>query len=155
MKLSKNIFHKENDWSGLFFFPKEHVSTLLSKEIKIIATNSTNDGIFLWFFATLSFDSFSTKVCLRFHWDAFFVRKRAFWLSMSTKKTPRRTKILISSVWNKILKIWETFFELIQIEVQCSKNYFKFFFPHKARASGNDIEKEPQKPRRQLKEHVY
>ena len=28
-------------------------------------------------------------------------------------------------------------FELIQIEVQCSKNYFKISLPQEARASGN------------------
>ena len=28
--------------------------------------------------------------------------------------TKERTKILMSPVWNKILKIWEMFFELIQ-----------------------------------------
>ena len=43
------------------------------------------------------------------------------------KKRSRRTKILISPVWNKILKIWDNFSELIQIEAQCSKNDFTFF----------------------------
>ena len=46
-------------------------------------------------------------------------------------------------------------FELIQIEVQCSKNYFKFFLPKEAGAFGNNIEKEPQKPRQKLKKYVY
>ena len=59
------------------------------------------------------------------------------------KKTPRRTEILKSPVWNKILKMWDTIFELIQIEVQCSKNYFKFFFLlQEAGTFGNNIEKD-------------
>ena len=37
----------------------------------------------------------------------------------------------------------------MQIEVQCSKNYFKFFLPQEAGAFGNNIEKETQKPRLQ------
>ena len=73
---------------------------------------------------------------------------------MPTKKTPRKTKVLISPIWNKILKIWHTRFELIQTEVQCSKNYFKTFLPQEAEASGNNIEKEPQKPHSKLKKYV-
>ena len=73
------------------------------------------------YFATLNFDSFSTNACLRFHRRYFFVRKGAFQWNKSTKNTPQRTKILIYPAWNKILKIWDTLFEIIQIEVQCSK----------------------------------
>ena len=40
-------------------------------------------------------------------------------------------------MWNKVLKIWDIAFELIQIEVQCSKNYFKIFLPQEAGAFGN------------------
>ena len=40
---------------------------------------------------------------------------------------------------------------LIKIEVQCGKNYFKFFLSQEAGASGNNIEKVPQKPRPKLK----
>ena len=54
------------------------------------------------------------------------------------KRTSWRTKILIFPVWNKILKIWDTLFELIQIEVKCSKNHFKTFLPREAGASGNN-----------------
>ena len=72
-------------------------------------------------------------------------------MNISTKKTPRRTKILISPVWNNILKIWDTIFELIQIEVQYSKNYFKSSLPQEAGAYGNNIEKEPQKSSPKLK----
>ena len=46
------------------------------------------------------------------------------------------TKTLISSVWNKILRIWERLFELIQIEAQCSKNYLIFFLSQGAGAFG-------------------
>ena len=48
----------------------------------------------------------------------------------------------MSLVWNKILKDWDTLFEFIQIEVQRSKNYFEIFLSQKARAFGNNIEKE-------------
>ena len=72
------------------------------------------------------------------------------------KKTPRRTKILISPVWNKILKIWAILFELINIEVQCSKNCFKFLLKQVAGAFGNNIGKEPQKPRpKQKNTYLY
>ena len=43
------------------------------------------------------------------------------------------TKILISLVWNKILKIWDALFELMQTELQYSKIYFKNFLPQEAR----------------------
>ena len=42
-------------------------------------------------------------------------------------------------------------FELIQIAVKCSKNYFKIFLPQEVGASENNIVKEPQKPRPKLK----
>ena len=58
-------------------------------------------------------------------------------------------------MWNKVLKIWDIAFELIQIEVQCSKNYFKIFSPQEAGAFGNNIEKEPQKLGPKLKKYVY
>ena len=88
----------------LFFFSKEHVDTLILKEIKNVthplllkvhpiicvisivlhyeqlcrAPTSPNDGIFFWYFATLNFDSFSFKLCLRFHRWCFFRQKRSF-----------------------------------------------------------------------------
>ena len=46
---------------------------------------------------------------------------------MGQKITPRRTKSLISPVWNRILNIWAIFFELTQIGKKCIKNYFVFF----------------------------
>ena len=45
----------------------------------------------------------------------------------------------------RFLKIWDTFFELIEIELQSSKNYFKISLSQEAGASGNNIEKEPPK----------
>ena len=58
--------------------------------------------------------------------------------------------MLISPVWNKILKIWDTFFELIKKSTMQQK-LFQFFLPQEAGAFGINIEKEPQKPRPQLK----
>ena len=52
--------------------------------------------------------------------------------------------MLMRQVQDKILKIWDTFFELIQTEVEFSKNYFKIFLPQEAGAFGNNIEKQPQ-----------
>ena len=43
----------------------------------------------------------------------------------------------------------------MQIEVQCSKNYFKISLSQEAEASGNNIEKELQKRRPRLKKYVY
>ena len=45
-------------------------------------------------------------------------------------------------------------FEVIQIEVQCNKNYFRFFLPQKTAAFGNNIEKELQKSGPKLK-NIY
>ena len=46
---------------------------------------------------------------------------------------------------NKILQIWGTLFELIEIEVQSCKNYFKILLPQEAGVYGNNVEKEMQK----------
>ena len=70
------------------------------------------------------------------------------------KNTPR-TKILISPVWNKILKIWDIHFEFIQIEVKCSKNYFKTFIPQEVGAFEINIENEQQKPHPKFEKYVY
>ena len=88
--------------------------------------------------------------------DLFFSsRKEFFSWTYLLKKTPRRTKILIFPVWNKILKIWDTHFEHIRIKVQCSKNYFKIFLAQEAGAFRNNIAKEPQISRPKLKKYVY
>ena len=49
---------------------------------------------------------------------------------------------IMSPVPNKILKIWDIFFELINIEVQCSKNEFKILLQQEAGAFGSNIRKE-------------
>ena len=85
----------------------------------------------------------------------FFSPEKQLFSWCLPKKTPRRTKILITPVWNKILKIWDTLFELIEIDVQYSKNYFKIFLPQEAGAFGNNMVKESQKPRQRLKKYVY
>ena len=48
-----------------------------------------------------------------------------FFLKMYVKITQLRTKVLICPNWNSIFKIWDTLFELKQVETQCSKSYFK------------------------------
>ena len=58
----------------------------------------------------------------------FLQKNELFSWTYLLKKAPRRTKILTFSVWNKILKIWDILFKLIEIELQCSKNYFKICF---------------------------
>ena len=45
--------------------------------------------------------------------------------------------------------------EVIEIEVQCSKNYFKFFLSQAAGAAGNNKEKKQQKPSPKLKKYKY
>ena len=73
---------------------------------------------------------------------------------LTKKDTTKNKNINISSL-NKILKIRDNIFELIQMEVQCSKSHFKIFLSQEAGASGNNIEKEMQKPRPKLKKHIY
>ena len=56
-----------------------------------------------------------------------------------------KDKSIISQVSNKLLKILDKLFELIQNEVQWSKSYLNFILPEEAAAFGNNIEKKPQK----------
>ena len=42
----------------------------------------------------------------------------------------------------------------MEIEGQCSKNYFKKILPQEAGAFGNNIEKEPKKPHPKLKKYI-
>ena len=44
---------------------------------------------------------------------------------------------------------------LIQIELQCSKNYFKISLIQEAEASGNNVRKEPQKQGPKLRKYKY
>ena len=51
--------------------------------------------------------------------------------------------------------MWDKFFELINIEVQCGKNYLKTFLQQETEALGNNIGKEPQKPRLKIEKYGY
>ena len=48
-------------------------------------------------------------------------------LTYLLKKTTQRTKI-ISTVWNKVLKIWDTFFELTQKKYNTAEISSNFFY---------------------------
>ena len=54
--------------------------------------------IFLLRFATLIFNSFSTKVCFRFHYWRFFLKKGAFQLNICTKKDTSKDKNIKISI---------------------------------------------------------
>ena len=49
----------------------------------------------------------------------------------------------------------DTLFELRQIEIQYTKNYFKISFFQEAGATENNIGKEPQKSRQKLRKYRY
>ena len=51
--------------------------------------------------------------------------------------------------------MWDALFEFIQIEVQCIKNYFKISLSEETGASGNNIEKELEKPCPKMKNYKY
>ena len=80
-------------------------------------------------FATLNFNRFSTKVCFRFCRGCFFfARKTTSYLRMlDINDTTKDKNITVSTLVNRILKIWDTLFEMMQIETQYNKNYFTFF----------------------------
>ena len=61
------------------------------------------------------------------------------------KGTTRKTKILISPTWKKILETWNTLFELVQIEVQCCKKLFQNVFARKSWIFWKYHEKETEK----------
>ena len=147
------FFHIETCWTHIFVLGPPLCSFTLWTTCKV--PTSANNGIFLYYFGTFISDSFSTKVCLKFpHWCFFSSEKELFSWTYLLTRAPRRTKSLIFPVWKKILKIWDTIFELIQIEVQSSKNYFNFFLPQEAGGFGNNIEKDPQKPPPKLKKYI-
>ena len=98
----------------------------------------------------LQFSIASLLKCVSDFTTAFSSGKELFSQTYLLKTAPQRAEILISPVWNKIFKIWDILFELIQIEIQSSKSYFK-----EAGAFGNNIEKELQKPLPKLKKYVY
>ena len=108
--------------SYIFYYerciPISVISVVLHYEKLCRAPTSANDAIFQVILDKLYFDSFSTKVSY-FTADIFFVRKGA-------KKTPQRTKILISPVRNKILKS-ETHFLSSKQKYNAIKIISKFF----------------------------
>ena len=58
----------------------------------------------------------------------FFLRKPTFYLKvLDINDTTKDKNITVSSLWNRIFKIWDMYFELIQLETQYKKNYFTFF----------------------------
>ena len=71
------------------------------------------------------------------------------------KNKPRRTKILISPIWNKTLKVWDTLFELIQIEAQCNKNYFKCFLITRSNKEKEQQRKGTAKATSKYEKYVY
>ena len=110
-----------------FSFSKEHLHILISKEISFLllkahpyfryqcsfalwttlqSPNFCHDEIFLYYLATLNFDSFYTKICLRVH-------------RWCLKKTPWKFQFKIT--------FWKSETHFSYIEVQYSKNYFKIF----------------------------
>ena len=62
--------------------------------------------------------------------------------------------MLISPVWNKILKIWDTLFELMHNRKIIQEKLVKHFLPQESGAFRNNIEKQPQKARPKLKKYV-
>ena len=68
------------------------------------------------------------------------------------KKDTTKVKIIISSLKGDF-KTLRHYFQLIEIEVQCSKNYFKISLSQGA--SRNNTETEPQKSRPKLKNYKY
>ena len=72
----------------------------------------------------------------------FSLEKKLVSWTYLLKKTRRKTKILISQVWKKILK---TFFEFVQMKVKWSKNYLKISLSQEAEAFGKKTEKKKHK----------
>ena len=68
----------------------------------------------------------------------FSPKKEFFIWTYLLKKDTTKNKILISPVLSKILKIWDTRFQLIQIQVHYNKNHFKIFLK-KERPQKNEV----------------
>ena len=62
-------------------------------------------------------------------WVFLFARRTNFYLQILDiiNDTTKDINITVSSLRNRILKIWDTLFELMQIETQWNKNCFIFF----------------------------
>ena len=81
----------------------------------------------------------------------FSSEKEPFSWTYLLKKTPRRTKVLTSPVWNEILKFRDTLFEFKYIVVNAAKISLNFFLQQEAGAFGSNTGKEPQNPRPKFK----
>ena len=83
----------------------------------------------------------------------FSLEKKVVSWTYLLKKTRRKTKILISQVWKKILK---TFFEFVQMKVEWSKNYFKISLSQEAEAFGKkNRKKKTQMQRPKLQNKIF
>ena len=79
------------------------------------------------------FDWVWVRKCARFHCGCFFLnRKTTFYLQMLDiiNDTTKDKNITVSSLWNRILKTWDTLFELMQIETQWKQILFHIFLWH-------------------------
>ena len=86
---------------------------------------------------------------LDFTADVFLSEKELFSWTYISKKTRGMTKIF--PVWNKILKVWDILFEIMQIErPTMQQNLSQKFLWQGAGTSGNNTEKELQKPHPKL-----
>ena len=72
-------------------------------------------------------------------------------MNISAKKDTRKDKNINISSLKYDFKNLRHNFELINIEVQCSKKQFKIFLQLEAGALGKNAGKEPQKPHPKLK----
>ena len=82
----------------------------------------------------------------------FLSEKELFSWTYPLKKTPRWTKILTSPVWNKILKIWDTFWTHTNRSTMQQK-LFQFFY-HKKLKLLEITSKGTKEPLPKLKKYV-
>ena len=71
-------------------------------------------------------------------------------MNISSKKDTTKGKKINIPVWNKILKIWDTFFEF-KYRSTMQQKLVQIFLHHETGAFGNNIGKEPSRPRPKLK----
>ena len=74
-------------------------------------------------------------------------------MNICTKKKLERTKILIYPAWNKIFKIWDTFWAHTN-KRRMQQKLFRIFFTTRSWSYWRQRRK-PQKPRPNLKKYVY
>ena len=132
---------KKNYWS--FFRIKQNMWTLISKEIKntthflllqthprehyqcsfALWTTLQSSHFCQWWPSLILCQSFSIKYVSDFNTDVVFF--------LSEKELFSWTYLLKTKPQKRIFKIWDTLFELIQIALQCSNNYFQIFYHKK------------------------